>query len=60
MLVPTTDVAQEREVIRKAAVAHENHKVAPDTLSHPLKKVIGIVKRKVEDALSGSSEDIEK
>jgi hypothetical protein len=60
VLVPTTDVEQEREVIRKAAVAHENHKVAPDTLNHPLKKVIGIVKRKVEDALSGSSEDIEK
>lgn len=60
VLVPTKDAARDREVIRKAAVAHENHTVAPETLSHPLKKVIGIVKRKVEEALSGGGADHEE
>lgn len=51
VLVPTRDVEREREVIRKAAVAHENHRVEPEHIKHPLKKIIGIVKRKVEEAL---------
>lgn len=57
VLVPTKDRARDREIVRKATVAHENHMVDPDTLTHPLKKIIGIVKRKVEDALSNPSDD---
>ena len=50
VLVPTK--ASSREIIRKAAVAHGNHKVDPDTVRHPLKKIISVVRRKIEDALS--------
>ena len=57
VLVPTHDVAQGKTVIRKAAVAHGNHKVAPETLKHPLKKIIGIVKRKAETLLSGDTQN---
>ena len=57
VLVPTHDVAQGKTVIRKAAVAHGNHKVAPETLKHPLKKIIGIVKRKAETLLSGNTQN---
>ena len=53
VLVPTKDHHRGREVVRKAAVAHGNHKVDPDTLKHPLKKVIAVVKRKLEEILSG-------
>ncbi|MBO5879202.1 MAG: hypothetical protein J6Q68_01450 [Clostridia bacterium] len=52
VIVPTMDVHKGREIIRKAAVAHGNHKVDPDSLKHPLKKIIGVVKRKLESALS--------
>ena len=52
VLVPTRDVSKNREVIRKAAVAHGNHKVDPDSLTHPLKKIICVVKRRLEKALS--------
>ncbi len=52
VLVPTRDAARDKEVIRKAAIAHGNHVIDPDTLSHPLKKIIGVVKRKLEKALS--------
>lgn len=54
VLVPTHDAARGRTVIRKAAVAHGNHRVDPQTFKHPLKKIIGIVKRKAENVLSGS------
>ncbi len=54
VLVPTSDRHRGREIVRKAAVAHGNHKVDPDTLKHPLKKIIAIVKRKLEDVLSGT------
>ena len=52
VLVPTRDVSRNREVVRKAAVAHGNHKIDPELLHHPLKKIISVVKRKVEEALS--------
>ena len=51
VLVPTK--AREKEIVRKAAVAHGNHKVDPESVKHPLKKIISVVKRKVEDILSG-------
>ncbi len=52
VLVPTRDAARDRNIIRKAAVAHGNHKVDPESLTHPLKKIIGIVRRKAEMALT--------
>ena len=52
VLVPTRDVARGKDVIRKAAVAHGNHRVPEESLARPLKKIIGIVKRKLEDALT--------
>lgn len=52
VLVPTKDVARNKDVIRKAAVAHSNHRVPANTVTSPLKKIIGIVKRKIEDALT--------
>jgi len=44
VLVPTYDAAQGKTVIRKAAVAHGNHRIDPAMLTHPLKKIIGVVK----------------
>ena len=52
VLVPTRDEAKDREVIRKAAVAHGNHTIDPDTHPHALKKIIGVIKRHAEAALS--------
>ena len=56
VLVPTRDAARDREVIRKAAVAHANHRVDPEHIKHPLKKIIGVIKRKTEEALTSSVE----
>ena len=53
VLVPSRDVARNKDIIRKAAVAHGNHRVDPETLHHPLKKIIAIVKRRAEDVISG-------
>lgn len=50
VLVPSTDVAKSKQIIRKATVAHENMKVSPDMLTHPLKKIVAVVKI-VEDDL---------
>lgn len=55
VLVPSRDAAKQKEVIRKATVAHGNHRVDPEHIHHPLKKIIAIVKRKAEDALSHQS-----
>jgi hypothetical protein len=57
VLVPSRDAARNREIIRKAAVAHGNYKVDPEHIHHPLKKIIGIVKRKAEQALTPDSKD---
>jgi hypothetical protein len=46
VLVPTRDVASNKDIIRKATIAHANHKVDPDHLKYPLKNIIGIVKVK--------------
>ena len=60
VLVPTRDAARDREVIRKAAVAHSNHRVTPEHIHHPLKKIIGVIKRRAEEVLSSSAEDSNK
>lgn len=52
VLVPTRDASKDREVIRKAAVAHGNHVIDPSTHPHALKKIIGVIKRHAESALT--------
>ena len=49
VLVPTRDVKSDKEIVREAEVAKGNYKIDPDTLNHPLKKIIGVVKRKAEE-----------
>ena len=60
VLVPSRDAAQNKEVVRKATVAHGNHKVEPENLSGPLKKIIGVFRRKAEEALMPKAELIAK
>ena len=52
ILVPTRDHAKGRDVIRKAAVTHGNHRVDPEHIKYPLKKIIAVIKRKVSTALT--------
>lgn len=44
VLVPTKDVAKNKDVIRKATVVYGNHLVDPEILHHSLKKVIAIIR----------------
>jgi len=60
VLVPTRDAAKNRDVVRKAAVAHGNHEIDPATLKHPLKKIIGVVRRKAEKLLESDAKKDEK
>ena len=60
VLVPTKDAARDREVIRKAAISHGNHRVEPEHIKHPLKKIIGVIKRKAESILSSSADSENK
>ena len=55
VLVPTMDYAKNREVVRKAAVAHANHKIDPANHPYTLKKIIGVIRHRVEDALMSDS-----
>ena len=48
VLVPTRDIQSDREIVREAEVSRGNYKVDPETLDRPLKKIIGVVKRKAE------------
>lgn len=48
VLVPTRDVHSDKEIVREAEVCRGNYKVDPETLDRPLKKIIGVVKRKAE------------
>lgn len=48
VLVPSRDVHNDREIVREAEVSKGNYKVDPETLDRPLKKIIGVVKRKAE------------
>ena len=52
VLVPTRDAAKDREVIRKAAIAHANHKIDPELHPHAIKKIVGVIKRHAEAALT--------
>ena len=55
VLVPTMDHAKNREVVRKAAVAHANHKIDPMAHPHPLKKIIGVIRHQVQSALTSNT-----
>ena len=48
VLVPTRDVHSDREIVREAEVSKGNYKIDPEALDRPLKKIIGVVKRKAE------------
>lgn len=50
VLVPTRDAESDKEVVREAEVSKGNYKVDPAALDYPLKKIIGVVKRKAEKA----------
>ncbi len=52
VLVPTRDVHSDREVVREAEVSKGNYKIDPTELNHPLKKIIGVVKRKAEQVFT--------
>ena len=59
VLVPTRDAAKDREVIRKAAIAHGNHKIDPELHPHAIKKIIGVIKRHAEAALTPKDDNKE-
>ena len=59
ILVPEKDEATDRDVIRKATVAHPHKKVEADSVESPLRKVIGIFKRKAEAALMPKEDLVE-
>ena len=52
VLVPTRDEARDREVIRKAAIAHGNYRIDPASHPHAIKKIIGIIRHHAEAALT--------
>lgn len=49
VLVPSRDEASNRDIVREAEVARGNYRIDPDTLDRPLKKIIGVVRRKAEE-----------
>ena len=60
VLVPTRDAARDREVIRKAAITHGNHIIDPALHPHALKKIIGVIKRRAEAALTPETDENKK
>lgn len=56
ILVPDKDEEKNKDIIRKATVAHQNKKVEPESVESPLQKVIGIFKRRAEAALMPKAE----
>lgn len=49
VIVPTHDASSNKDVIRKAAVAHANYKMPSDDLKHPLKKIVGVIHKKLAE-----------
>ncbi len=45
VLVPSRDVHQNKDIIRQAAVVKGNYMADPSTITTPLKKIIGVVRR---------------
>jgi len=52
VLVPTRDIASDKDVVREAEVVKGNYKIDATSLEHPLKKIIGVVKRRAEKVFS--------
>lgn len=52
VLVPTRDVESDKEIVREAEVAKGNYRIDPSALEHPLKKIIGVVRRKAEQVFT--------
>ena len=48
VLVPTRDEASDKDIVREAEVARGNYRIDSATLDRPLKKIIGVVRRKAE------------
>ena len=42
--------------IRKAAVAHGNHKVSPDAVETPLQKLLGVIRKRVQGVIRSNKE----
>ena len=59
VLVPTRDIYNDKEIVREAEVVRGNYKVDPETLDRPLKKIIGVVKRKAEQIFTAMITPIE-
>ena len=60
VLVPAKDSLEDREVVRKATVAHGNHLVNPKSVEHPLKKIIKVIRQKFEAALMADPAESKK
>ena len=62
VLVPTRDINNDKEIVREAEVAKGNYKVNPEMLDQPLKKIIGVVRRKAEQIFNAmiTSEEEDK
>ena len=48
VLVPTKDEENDKDIIREAEVKKGNYKADPSTIDGPLKKIIGVVRRRAE------------
>ena len=48
VLVPTRDDESDREVVREAEVARGNYRIDQSEITSPLKKIIGVVRRRAE------------
>ncbi len=48
VLVPTRDDENDKDIVREAEVLKGNYKVDPAELDSPLKKIIGVVRRRAE------------
>ena len=57
VLVPTRDASKNKDVIRKAVIAHANHVIDPDKHPHPLKKIIAVIKRHAYAALTPDKDE---
>lgn len=64
VLVPTRDEESDKEVVREAEVLKGNYKVDPAELDSPLKKIIGVVRRRAEKVfvamITPDEEELEK
>ena len=50
VLVPTRDEESDKEIVREAEVRKGNYKLATEDLDTPLKKIIGVVRRRAQKA----------